>query len=128
MNNLQGITLDQFSDWEQLLLALSAGSPPLAAPAGQLTCEWVEESGTCGSTLFQDPKVACLHFRNEHGIRGREKEMAICCWDGCGAVPMQRGSLIRHILAVHLRTLRWTCPLCGKTFSRRDTAHQCLGA
>ncbi|KIJ10830.1 hypothetical protein PAXINDRAFT_172048 [Paxillus involutus ATCC 200175] len=128
MNSLQGITLDQFSDWEQFLLALSSESPPSAAPEGQLTCEWAEEFGTCGSPLSRDPKIACLHFRDEHGIRGGEKEAITCCWDGCSVAPMQRCSLIRHILAVHLRTLQWTCPLCGNRFSRKDTAHQCLGA
>ncbi|KIJ10828.1 hypothetical protein PAXINDRAFT_181969 [Paxillus involutus ATCC 200175] len=114
MDNMGGNTLDQFSEyWAQLLLAQSSESAPSAAPAGQLTCEWVGDFGICGSTLSQDPKIACLHLRDGHGIRGAEKET--------------RGSLIRHILAVHLRTLQWTCPLCGKTFTRKDTAHQCLG-
>ncbi|KAF8842597.1 hypothetical protein BDN67DRAFT_965479 [Paxillus ammoniavirescens] len=129
MDNMGANTPDQFSEyWEQLLLAQSSESAPSTAPAGQLTCEWVGNFGICGSTLSQDPKIACLHLRDGHGIRGAEKESVICCWYGCYAAPMQRGSLIRHILSVHLRTLQWTCPLCGKTFTRKDTAHQCLGA
>ncbi|KAF9228908.1 hypothetical protein BS17DRAFT_772699 [Gyrodon lividus] len=127
MYNPQGNALDLFSEHlEQMHFAGFSESAPSAAPTGELTCAWITEHGICGSILSHDPKVACLHFRGVHGIRGGDKEVAICLWGGCRCAPMQRGSLIRHISAVHLRILQWTCPHCAHTFSRKDTNHQCL--
>ncbi|KAF9233788.1 hypothetical protein BU15DRAFT_66276 [Melanogaster broomeanus] len=101
-------TLDQFSHyWELLLLSGFSEAPASVTPMDEQICRWSTEHGICSSILPQDPKVPGLHFRCEHAIRGREKDTVVCLWNNCQAAPMQRGSIIRHILAVYMRILQW---------------------
>jgi hypothetical protein len=103
---------------------------PFPAPLSHLTCHWVsrdDPSRICGAPLSPDPKHACTHLRLAHDVRGNDKVTVSCHWYACRAAPMQRGSVIRHVLAVHLGLLRWQCQTCGKVFSRRGTGHVCNG-
>ncbi|KAF8552976.1 hypothetical protein OG21DRAFT_1314454 [Imleria badia] len=107
---------------------------PVAAPfpdeLPHTTCQWVSQHGPthiCGAALPPDSKGVCAHFRHTHDVRGNDKVTADCHWYGCRAAPMQRGSVIRHVLAVHLGLLRWQCEVCGRVFSRRGTGHVCAG-
>lgn len=98
------------------------------APNRQLICQWVSPHHLpfiCGVPLSQDPKLVCTHFRHAHNVRGNEKVIVCCHWRDCEIPPMQRGSLIRHVLAVHLGLLRWRCEACGRVFSRKGTVHVC---
>ncbi|KAF9233790.1 hypothetical protein BU15DRAFT_79770 [Melanogaster broomeanus] len=132
MDNPQANTLAQlYEDLEHLAVGFtgwSSESASSAAPTAALTCNWVTEHGFCGSILTHDPKVVSAHLRDHHGLKGREKEVINCRWNGCHSVQMQRGSLVRHVLSVHLRILQWTCPICAKTFSRKDTGHPCVSS
>lgn len=116
--------------------ATEPAPPPVVAslpepnPVPILTCHWVPQhdpTHICGAPLPHDPKQACTHFRLAHNIRGNDKVTVNCQWYGCRAAPMQRGSLIRHVSAVHLGILRWQCATCGRMFSRRGTGHLCGG-
>ncbi|KAF8129352.1 hypothetical protein EV363DRAFT_1169198, partial [Boletus edulis] len=94
-------------------------------------CQWVtghDFSFICGAPLSQDPKHACAHFRHVHEVRGNEKVIVSCHWRDCQVPPMQRGSLIRHMLSVHLGLLRWQCDVCGRWFSRKGTGHACVAS
>lgn len=104
-------------------------SIPCSAPIPQLTCYWVsrDDPFVCGASIPSDSKHACEHFRVAHGVRGNDKATVSCLWYACSAPPMQRGSLIRHLLTVHLKLLRWKCEACGRVFSRRGSAHVCAG-
>ncbi|KAG9317976.1 hypothetical protein JVU11DRAFT_33 [Chiua virens] len=110
--------------------AWSASSTPFVpTPSPHLTCRWVSRPDyphICGALLSADPKYACRHMRIAHNVRGNEKETVGCLWHQCRAPPMQRGSLIRHILTVHLGLLRWRCEGCGRVFSRKGTGHICV--
>ncbi|KAF9228909.1 hypothetical protein BS17DRAFT_763565 [Gyrodon lividus] len=107
MANLQENTLEGFFEyWEQLILAGALESPSSAAPTGELTCAWIMARGICGSILSQDPTVACLHFRGEHGIRGGDKEVTICLWNGC---RLDVSSLCEYVLAQgHQSSVFWS--------------------
>ncbi|KAF8129335.1 hypothetical protein EV363DRAFT_1338704 [Boletus edulis] len=111
-------------------LTTAPAPAPTATPDPQLTCQWVTQNDpplVCGAFLSQDPRLACAHFRLAHNIRGNDKVTVDCHWYACRAAPMQRGSLIRHVLSVHLGVLRWQCEACGRVFSRRGTSHVCGG-
>ncbi|KAG8217044.1 hypothetical protein J3R82DRAFT_4929, partial [Butyriboletus roseoflavus] len=100
---------------------------PVSKP--YLACQWVspdESPSICGAPLSQDPKLACDHFRYAHDVRGNEKVHVDCHWRDCRVPPMLRGSVVRHVLTVHLGLLRWRCEVCGKVFSRRGTGHACV--
>ncbi|KAF8552987.1 hypothetical protein OG21DRAFT_1315355 [Imleria badia] len=84
-----------------------------------------EYGHVCGAILPADPRLVTVHLRNAHAAGGESKEMTTCLWSNCHSRSIQRRSLIRHILSVHLRLLRWTCPQCFRTFARRGTAHNC---
>ncbi|KAH0830097.1 hypothetical protein J3R83DRAFT_1434 [Lanmaoa asiatica] len=104
-------------------------SAPFHTPHPHFTCQWVSPHDhplVCGVPLSQDPKHVCHHFRHAHDIRGNGKVHVLCHWRDCDAPPMLRGSLIRHVLTVHLRLLRWQCEVCGKVFSRTGTRHTCV--
>ena len=106
----------------------TTATSPYYTTSPPLTCQWVSSHDlpiVCGEPLSSDPKHACTHFRHVHHIHGNEKVMVQCHWRDCHAPPMQRGSLIRHVLTVHLGLLRWQCEVCGRTFSRKWTAHTC---
>ncbi|KAI9570704.1 hypothetical protein HD554DRAFT_307772 [Boletus coccyginus] len=115
----------------------SASAPPTApapAPASSSapgpTCHWVSRDDPpriCGVPLSSNPKRVCAHLRLTHGIRGNDRVTIRCLWYGCHAAPMQRGSVIRHVLTVHLGLLRWRCEICDKVFSRKGTGHACGG-
>ncbi|KAN0073858.1 hypothetical protein V8E55_012112 [Tylopilus felleus] len=113
---------------------ITTPSPPLSPPASDhaldppLICQWVSTQEVpliCCATLPPDAKIACTHFRQAHDVRGNEKAIVGCQWYDCQVPPMQRGSLIRHVLSVHLRLLRWQCKACGKVLSRKGTGHAC---
>ncbi|KAF8552988.1 hypothetical protein OG21DRAFT_1315687 [Imleria badia] len=91
-----------------------------------VVCQWMTEHGhDCGAILPANHRLVSVHLREAHGVGGESKEMTTCSWPNCHSRPVQRRSLSRHILSVHLRLLSWTCPQCFKTFSRRGTAHNC---
>ncbi|KAF8129348.1 hypothetical protein EV363DRAFT_1169214 [Boletus edulis] len=98
----------------------------LNLPATQPTCRWmISEGQACGAVLPTDPRLVSAHLRNAHHIGGESNAMTMCVWGNCHWRPIQRRSAIRHILSVHLRLLRWRCPQCSRTFSRRGTVHNC---
>ncbi|KAI9570685.1 hypothetical protein HD554DRAFT_306556 [Boletus coccyginus] len=108
--------------------SVPASAAAYYAPGPQLICQWVSmdnHSLICGTPLSTDAKQVCTHFRHAHDVRGNEKVIVGCFWRNCQALPMQRGSLLRHVLAVHLGLLRWRCEACGRVFSRRGTLHAC---
>lgn len=112
------------SEQAPVLISSQAPLPPLA-------CYWVSQDDPprlCGASLSPDPKLACEHFRIAHNVRGNDKAIVGCHWHACNATPMQRGSLIRHLLTIHLGLLRWQCQVCGRVFSRKWTGHTCVGA
>lgn len=109
---------DEFNnDWspeaEQMMLNL------LNAPRDQQphTCGWVVGGEACSDVLF--PREFSGHLR-EHGVTGDDNAKMSCCWVGCDADPMNRESMLRHVVEVHLE-LRIECPDCGQTFTRRTT-------
>ena len=111
-------------------LAPAPAPAPFPDPLSHLTCRWVSPHGPpliCGAPLSPDPKDACTHFRLAHDVRGNDKVTVGCQWYACRAAPMQRGSVIRHVLAVHLGLLRWQCETCRRVFSRKGTGHVCGG-
>lgn len=98
----------------------------LTLTPSERTCQWVcEGSHVCGAVLPADPKLVSVHFRNAHGLRGDSKERITCAWLDCSSHPLQWRNMTRHILSVHLELLKWTCPVCLKTLSRRGTGHYC---
>ncbi|KAF8437663.1 hypothetical protein L210DRAFT_876958, partial [Boletus edulis BED1] len=65
------------------------------------------------------------HIRNEHALRGGNGRQRVeCPWRDCSR-HLQRQSVVRHILSIHLRLSTWLCPRCSRAFSRRGTAHRC---
>ena len=109
--------------YDPLLQLLSLNLP---AVASEPTCQCITHDGrVCGEALSIDPKVASAHLRDVHGLRGDSRQQIACPWWNCGSHPVQQRAIIRHILSVHLGLLKWTCPQCWKTFSRRGTAHRC---
>jgi len=97
----------------------------LYPPAAETTCHWVTDGHGCGAILPADPTLVSVHLRNAHGVRGDSKETTTCLWWNCHSRPIQQRNLVRHILSVHLRLLRWTCPQCFRTFARRGIPHNC---
>ncbi|KAF8547120.1 hypothetical protein OG21DRAFT_961168 [Imleria badia] len=98
----------------------------LDLPAAGQACRWVVGNNIeCGATLPTNRRIAAAHLRKVHGISvGDASGMVSCGWYGCH-VPMRRRSMIRHVLEVHLRLMRWDCLVCGKTLTRR-AKHRCL--
>ncbi|KAN0073851.1 hypothetical protein V8E55_012105 [Tylopilus felleus] len=78
----------------------------------------------CGAVLPAGPTLVSAHLRNAH-TAGDSNERTTCLWSNCQLRPIQRRSIVRHVLSVHLKLLKWTCPQCFRTFSRKATLHNC---
>ncbi|KAN0073853.1 hypothetical protein V8E55_012107 [Tylopilus felleus] len=121
MSYAQENALFNFND--ELVMHLLLDLPPT-----ETTCFWPTRYGhVCGATLPMDRDIVSTHLRNDHALGGDSKEMVTCFWGDCHSRPVQRQSLVRHILSVHLRLLNWTCPICSKTLARKGT-HKCRPA
>lgn len=108
-------------------LLLQTLSLNLAAVASEPVC-WctIHDGRPCEEALSTDPNVVSVHLRDVHGLGGDSRQQIACPWQNCGSRPVQQRCIIRHILSVHLGLLKWTCPQCWRTFSRRGTAHRCF--
>ncbi|KAG9309909.1 hypothetical protein JVU11DRAFT_9941 [Chiua virens] len=86
----------------------------------ELVCQWVVQGGTCDDRVkVRDLKV---HLENQHGIISNSERYP-CLWLECefGRNRMMRKyALERHLREQHT-PLRWICPTCEVTFSRKSS-------
>ncbi|KIK94781.1 hypothetical protein PAXRUDRAFT_426097 [Paxillus rubicundulus Ve08.2h10] len=78
-------------------------------------CLWNQ----CGTWITADKDALKWHFQHRHGVSlNNTSAVTSCGWSGC-AMPLQMGSLHRHIEG-HLR-LQWKCSVCEKPYTRPDS-------
>lgn len=84
-------------------------------------CRWDDGGGvSCSSRLTFDKSEVGKHLQLKHGVKsGGDKEKTTCNWVGCGK-EMNKESISRHIVAVHLSNKPEYCN-CGKQFARLDS-------
>ncbi|KAF8442273.1 hypothetical protein L210DRAFT_909913 [Boletus edulis BED1] len=84
-------------------------------------CQWLTMNGSsCDRLINADRRSVIEHLQRAHGIRtGEEKARQTCMWEGCSTI-LNKESLARHILAVHLKE-KVHCPECGLFFAREDS-------
>lgn len=83
-------------------------------------CRWITNGVLCDSRVAADRRRLVEHLQHAHGIRpGEEKARETCFWEGCKTV-LNKESLARHILTVHLKE-RAHCADCGLWFAREDS-------
>ncbi|OAX38516.1 hypothetical protein K503DRAFT_800395 [Rhizopogon vinicolor AM-OR11-026] len=81
-------------------------------------CRW--DVG-CGLYVEAEKSEVARHLQAAHGAKpGGDKLPMKCLWDGCGSKPMNKESISRHIVAVHL-SKKTECTSCGKQFARLDS-------
>jgi hypothetical protein len=90
--------------------------PPTPLPAPhplELTCN------LCGSTKCNSPVSLKRHKDREHGIKVK---MFYCSFPNCskGYQSKKETDITRHENTFHRNRRLFTCPLCSKTFSRKD--------
>ncbi|TFY80861.1 hypothetical protein EWM64_g3152 [Hericium alpestre] len=106
-------------------------------PENRVRCRW----GGCGKLIGKKADVLGLHLRRAHLNKKPEEDAEIaeiakkgkkvknaknaeklaCIWDGgCGAEPMGKSSMERHVTATHLSLQAHTCPRCQKKLCRGD--------
>lgn len=97
----------------------------LAEPNGNISvypCRW-EDQSPCRLWVKGVKSCINLHIQKWHGGKpGGNKVKTDCRWSGCGMV-MQRQSIARHIVTVHLGEV-WECQGCGKEITRNDAYEQ----
>ncbi|KAI9566835.1 hypothetical protein HD554DRAFT_2112979, partial [Boletus coccyginus] len=105
--------------------ALSASGTlrgPICAPDGQtqtLECRWLTNGAPCGMRVVADRRNVIKHLR-DHDIRpGEDKARQRCFWESC-TMTLNKESLVRHILTVHLKE-GVKCAECGLSFAREDS-------
>ncbi|KAG9315381.1 hypothetical protein JVU11DRAFT_4528 [Chiua virens] len=89
-------------------------------------CRWLALDGTpCLSSVVPNRRGVIDHLHHAHGIRpGDEKVRQTCLWEHCGT-SLNKESLGRHILTVHLRK-KVKCPECRELFAREDSLRRHL--
>lgn len=87
-------------------------------------CKWLRGGGvTCEEHVAADRRGVVEHLQQAHGMRpGEEKIRQKCSWEDC-QTTLNKESLARHILTVHLKEgkERIHCPECGQSFAREDS-------
>ncbi|KAL4062893.1 hypothetical protein J3A83DRAFT_1498576 [Scleroderma citrinum] len=93
---------------------------------GLHVCQWVDEVKPCGAIIRGDKRDIASHLYERHDISpGLHKMQQQCRWLLCSKV-MRKESILRHILAVHLRErARCSCG-CGLSFARNDSLRRHL--
>lgn len=85
-----------------------------------LACQWVTNGAPCGKPIMGDRRNVVEHMQHSHGIKpGEEKFRQTCLWEGCRKI-LNKESLARHILTVHLKEKVY-CAECGLYFAREDS-------
>jgi len=95
---------------------------PICVPDGQTRtfgCQWVTNGACCGVLVVADRRSVIKHLR-AHDIRpGEDKARQTCLWESC-TTTLNKESLARHILTVHLKE-GVNCAECGLSFAREDS-------
>ena len=100
---------------------------PCSGPTGARNCQtrnfecrWLANGAPCGVFVTADRRSIIEHLQHDHGIKtGDEKARKTCRWEGC-RTTLNKESLPRHILAVHLKE-GVHCAGCGLLFAREDS-------
>lgn len=83
-------------------------------------CQWLTNGALCETRVNADRRSVVGHLQHVHGIRpGEEKARGTCLWEHCRTM-LNKESLARHILTVHLKE-RVQCTECGVFFAREDS-------
>ncbi|KAI9570631.1 hypothetical protein HD554DRAFT_2083658 [Boletus coccyginus] len=86
-------------------------------------CLWVVDGSMCNRSFFLGDNLKhsiSRHLRNIHGLHPASGKSSVGCqWIGCDKT-MKRESIVRHIVAVHLRVAT-KCGACGTFFARPDS-------
>jgi hypothetical protein len=103
----------------------STALPPVCGPnpsrqTRNFECQWLTNGALCEMSVKADRRSIIEHLQHNHGIKtGEEKARKTCLWEGC-RTSLNKESLPRHILAVHLKE-GVHCAECGLLFAREDS-------
>ncbi|KAF8842329.1 hypothetical protein BDN67DRAFT_965851 [Paxillus ammoniavirescens] len=103
------------------------GLPPSPSGGPQThECQWAADDGTwCRALVQGNRREVMLHLNEKHGIPlTGDKTPQTCLWQGCRST-MQRESIPRHIVAVHMKE-RVHCTKCRSSFARNDSLQRHL--
>ncbi|KAH0836481.1 hypothetical protein J3R83DRAFT_8090 [Lanmaoa asiatica] len=83
----------------------------------EVICQWVDHGIFCNDPVKgKDLKV---HLCLRHGVIF-DSRLCTCLWHGCISRPMKKSNLGRHMEEQH-NPVRWACPTCDKTFTRKGS-------
>jgi len=98
-------------------------SEPICVPDGRTRtseCRWLTNGALCGVYVMADRRSVFKHLQGVHDIRpGEDKARQTCLWESC-TTTLNKESLVRHILTVHLKE-GVGCAQCGLSFAREDS-------
>ena len=120
-------------DYGFLLDAHVETQPPMALTHNNVTssaqsapqtrifeCQWIRNGSPCNVSVMADRRSVVEHLQHMHDMKsGEEKFRQACLWEGCTRV-LNKESLARHILTVHLKE-KVQCAQCGLSFAREDS-------
>ena len=83
-------------------------------------CQWIRNGSPCNANVMADRRSVVEHLQHIHDMKpGEEKFRQACFWEGCTRV-LNKESLARHILTVHLKE-KVQCAECRLSFAREDS-------
>ena len=94
----------------------------------EVICQWIEGTTVCNDRV--KGKDCAAHLQHRHRTTS-DSRLYSCLWHKCSASrTMTKSSLERHVREQHF-LVKWACPTCTKTFTRKTTLmrhfKQCLG-
>ncbi|KAG8212954.1 hypothetical protein J3R82DRAFT_11320 [Butyriboletus roseoflavus] len=85
-----------------------------------IPCQWLTNGVLCGESVMPNRCSVVEHLQLFHRIKpGEEKARERCFWAHCGT-ELNKESLARHILTVHLKEKVY-CAECRMLFAREDS-------
>ena len=113
------LTHNVMSSVQSTALPLVCGANP-SRQIRLFGCLWLTNGALCEMSVKADRRSIIEHLQHAHGIKtGEEKARKTCFWEGCRKT-LNKESLPRHILAVHLKK-GVHCAECGLLFAREDS-------